>query len=113
MFKNTISQDLQDAIKKVMHASSPVAEALVGNQHKIDKNKNGKIDAHDFKLLKGQKATPVKEEQTDEAMSHQAATTMKHIPNASPALKKAAKDIKPGIAGYRDRIAMLKAGSVK
>ena len=113
MFKNTISQDLQDAIKKVMHASSPVAEALVGNQHKIDKNKNGKIDAHDFKLLKGQKAAPVKEEQTDEAMSHQAATTMKHIPNASPALKKAAKDIKPGIAGYRDRVAMLKAGGVK
>ena len=48
-----------------------------------------------------------------EAMSHQAATTMKHIPNASPALKKAAKDIKPGIAGYRDRVAMLKAGGVK
>jgi hypothetical protein len=48
-----------------------------------------------------------------EAMSHQAKTTMKHIPNASPALKKAAKDIKPGIAGYRDRIDMLKAGGVK
>ena len=52
-------------------------------------------------------------EQQDEAMSHQAATTMKHIPNPSPALKKAAKDIKPGIAGYRDRIDMLKAGGVK
>ena len=50
---------------------------------------------------------PVKEE------SHQSATTMKHIPNASPALKKAAKDIKPGVAGYRDRIDMLKAGGVK
>jgi hypothetical protein len=48
-----------------------------------------------------------------EAMSHQAKTTMKHIPNASPALKKAAKDIKPGIAGYRDRIDMLRAGGVK
>ncbi len=48
-----------------------------------------------------------------EAMSDQAKTTMKHIPNASPALKKAAKDIKPGIAGYRDRVAMLKAGGVK
>lgn len=48
-----------------------------------------------------------------EAISHQAKTTMKHIPNASPALKKAAKDIKPGIAGYRDRIDMLKAGGVK
>lgn len=48
-----------------------------------------------------------------EAMSHQAKTTMKHIPNPSSALKKAAKDIKPGIAGYRDRVAMLKAGGVK
>jgi len=48
-----------------------------------------------------------------EAMSHQAKTTMKHIPNPSPALKQAAKDIKPGIAGYKDRIDMLKAGGVK
>ena len=48
-----------------------------------------------------------------EAMSHQAKTTMKHIPNPSPALKKAAKDIKPGIAGIRDRFEMLRAGGVK
>ena len=27
-------------------------EALKGKQHKIDKNKNGEIDAHDFKLLR-------------------------------------------------------------
>jgi hypothetical protein len=71
----------------------------------IDKNKNGKIDGHDFKLLR-------KEDDMGED-SHQSKTTMKHIPNASPALKKAAKDIKPGVAGYRDRIAMLKAGGVK
>ncbi len=45
--------------------------------------------------------------------SHQSKTTMKHIPNASPALKKAAKDIKPGVAGYKDRVDMLKAGGVK
>jgi len=30
-------------------------ESLKGNQHKIDKNKNNKIDAHDFKLLRAQK----------------------------------------------------------
>jgi len=29
-----------------------VEEELKGNQHKIDKNKNNKIDAHDFKLLR-------------------------------------------------------------
>jgi len=31
---------------------SGVEEELSGDQHKIDANKNGKIDAHDFKLLK-------------------------------------------------------------
>ena len=46
-------------------------------------------------------------------LSHQYVTTMKHIINPSRALRKAARDIKPGIAGYRDRIAMLKAGNVK
>lgn len=35
-------------------------EELKGNQHKIDKNKNGKIDANDFKLLRKE------EEQLDE-----------------------------------------------
>jgi len=54
-----------------------------------------------------------KEEVEIEEESHQSKTTMKHIPNASPALKQAAKDIKPGVGGYRDRIAMLKAGGVK
>jgi len=32
-----------------------VEEELKGNQKKIDKNHNGKIDAQDFKILKGQK----------------------------------------------------------
>ena len=48
-----------------------------------------------------------------EAMSHQEKTTMKHIPNPTPAQKQAAKDIKPGVAGYRDRIDMLKDAGVK
>jgi hypothetical protein len=32
-----------------------VKEELKGNQHKIDANKNNKIDAHDFQLLRGKK----------------------------------------------------------
>jgi len=31
---------------------SGVDEELTGDQHKLDANKNGKVDAHDFKLLK-------------------------------------------------------------
>ena len=42
-----------------------VYEALKGNQHKIDKNHNGKIDAQDFKLLKKKKVAE-EAEQIDE-----------------------------------------------
>jgi hypothetical protein len=41
--------------------------------------------------------------------SHQADTTMKHIKNPTAGEKAAAKDIKPGTAGYKDRIDMLKS----
>jgi hypothetical protein len=44
-----------------------------------------------------------------EAESHQSKTTMKHIDKPNAAEKKAAKDIKPGIPGIRDRFAMLDA----
>ena len=36
-------------------------EALKGKQHKIDKNKNGKIDAHDFKLLRKEESEQLEE----------------------------------------------------
>lgn len=89
-------------------------EELKGGQHKIDKNKNNKIDAQDFAILRGQKTAMKKEEseQVDE-MSHQAKTTMKHIPKPTAGEKKAAKDIKPGVAGYRDRIAMLRSAEAR
>ena len=45
--------------------------------------------------------------------TRQANTTMKHISNPTPGEKKAAKDIKPGIAGYRDRVAMLKSAEAR
>jgi|LauGreDrversion4_2_1035121.scaffolds.fasta_scaffold663161_3 hypothetical protein len=32
-----------------------VKEELKGDQHKIDANKNGKVDGHDFKLLRAKK----------------------------------------------------------
>lgn len=53
------------------------------------------------------------EDDLDEAMSVQAKTTMKHVKNATPGEKQAAKDIKPGIAGYRDRIAMLQSAAAR
>ena len=45
--------------------------------------------------------------------TRQANTTMKHISNPTPGEKAAANDIKPGIAGYRDRIAILKSAQAR
>ena len=111
-------RDVADVAARIMAGLPPLQEKLHPNQQKIDVHEPEKdeLTADDFKKLRaGKKPDVSKEEveQQDEAMSHQAKTTMKHIPNASPALKQAAKDIKPGVGGYRDRIAMLKAGGVK
>jgi len=51
---------IADAVKDILQQ-----EALKGNQHLIDKNKNNKVDAHDFKILRGEKKA-VKEEETVE-----------------------------------------------
>lgn len=40
-----------------------LSEKLVGNQHKIDVNKNNRVDAHDFKLLRSKKKTEKKPEE--------------------------------------------------
>lgn len=39
-------------------------EALKGSQHKLDKNKNGKVDAHDFKILRGEQEVNKEEVET-------------------------------------------------
>jgi hypothetical protein len=104
-------RDVADVAARIMAGLPPIEEELKGGQVKLDKNHNGKIDGQDFKILKGQKKANEEVEEVDE--SHQSKTTMKHIPNPTPALKQAAKDIKPGVGGYRDRIDMLKAGGVK
>jgi len=50
IFDNKINKSVAEAVMKVMQQ-----EELKGNQHKIDANKNGKVDAHDFKLLRAKK----------------------------------------------------------
>lgn len=60
-----------------------VYEALKGNQHKIDANKNGKVDAHDFHLLRKKKKVAEEAEQIDE-LSNQ--TTGSYIAKAAKSL---------------------------
>jgi hypothetical protein len=66
--KNVFTQTdiVADLIKGINEADYKAKmEALKGNQHKIDKNKNGKVDAHDFKILRGEKK--VNEEEVEES----------------------------------------------
>ena len=48
------------------------------------------------------------EEIATNGMSHQGKTTVKHIKNPTVTQRMAAHDIKPGVAGYRDRIDALR-----
>jgi hypothetical protein len=55
------------ALKSVAEAAAKImGEQLKGNQHKIDANKNGKVDAHDFKLLRAGKKPSMKKEDVEQ-----------------------------------------------
>ena len=85
-FDNQKTRNVADVVAKILAGESAkqepqmLGEELVGNQHKIDANKNKKIDAHDFKLLRAQKdkekansqkfGKDVKEEVEELAESH-------------------------------------------
>ena len=47
--------DKKEPMKKALADKKKVAEELKGAQHKIDANKNNKIDAQDFAILRGKK----------------------------------------------------------
>lgn len=95
--KSTDEKIVAEQQKQAEAASSkysnfkPIQEALIGNQHKIDHNKNNKIDAHDFKLMRSKKkAAEVEHEKEDEkevkenkdtpgnGYAHQCAIHVKH-----------------------------------
>lgn len=67
MFNDKKLKNVSDAVSKIMEAS--VKEELKGDQHKIDANKNNKVDAHDFKLLRaGKKVAKEEVEQVEEGI---------------------------------------------
>jgi len=57
--KDLVSRDLIEAVKKVMDQpdedKDDQTEELKGGQVKLDKNRNGKLDSQDFKMLRGEK----------------------------------------------------------
>ena len=53
------------ALAKDPNTEVEVKEELKGNQKKLDKNHNGKIDGQDFKILKGQKEEVSKDKKSN------------------------------------------------
>jgi len=69
---------LADAVKEILQQ-----EALKGNQHLIDKNKNNKVDPEDFKILRGEKKTVKEEETVDEGIKELAKKAFKAVTGGS------------------------------
>jgi hypothetical protein len=63
IFNDKALKGVAEAAAKIMAETS---HELKGNQHKIDANKNGKIDAHDFKLLRAGKKPEMKKEEVEQ-----------------------------------------------
>ena len=53
-FKQLLEQ-IDETLSLFVEEVEQTDEALKGSQHKIDANKNGKVDGHDFKILRNQK----------------------------------------------------------
>ena len=74
-FNNQNTRNVADAVAKILAGESAkqepkmLEEGLKGQQHKIDANKNNKIDAHDFKLLRAKKEVKKEEVEQEEEKS--------------------------------------------
>jgi len=79
MLNHKSLQSVAEAVKKVW------GEELKGNQHKIDKNKNGKVDAHDLAILR--KEDTVEEGWDDMVKSAKDAVQNKPKPNGGSGVK--------------------------
>jgi hypothetical protein len=127
-FGKAVSDAKKDGVQKgekikVGGNEYPVKEALKGKQKNLDVDNDGDIEGDDLADLRAGKKPKAKDEKVKEGamsnldadrkdrqyQSRQAKTTMKHIKNPTAGEKAAAKDIKPGIKGYQDRVAMLKS----
>ena len=58
-------KDAKDKNQSIETYEEEMKEELKGNQKKLDKNHNGKIDGQDFKILKGQKKEVSKDKKSN------------------------------------------------
>jgi len=85
-----------DAVKDILQQ-----EALKGQQHQIDKNKNKKIDAQDFAILRGEKKPEVKKEEVEQIDELKKSTVKSYLSKKMASL--------PGKNPKKDQESMMKA----
>jgi preprotein translocase subunit YajC len=101
-FNNEKTRNVADIVAKILAGESAqtqpemLEEELKGNQHKIDANKNNKVDAHDFKLLRAQKE---KEKANSMKFGKNVKEETEEIDEATPT----AQQVKQGIGIARDK----------
>jgi hypothetical protein len=88
-----------------------VYEELKGDQHKLDHNKNGKLDAHDFKLMRKKKKVTEEVDEVDESYQELMALKnniarnekkMKAIPGIHPEKKRLAIQIEKDTKRHKE-----------
>lgn len=106
-------------------SETPPKSTLTMSLKQLLQNKKDNPGQSPFKTQddKIKKHLEVSEDLTNEAkdtqkistaqMGHAGKTTIKHIKEPGVQLRMAAHDVKPGISGYRDRIALLKAAQAQ
>jgi hypothetical protein len=92
--------EFQQILEMINRSRSSLKEKLKGDQHKIDMNKNGKIDAEDFMHLRKKKPR-MEESELDEGSKHAARPRSASRPGTEPAKKGSLQD---RIMAARERI---------
>ena len=108
--KNEYANEPEEEYKDIDYMVNKLAGGMNGPKGTYPKVAGGdnpmqRVEAVDLR-------TSIRNELRDrlaEVKSHQSATTMKHVKNPTQGEIDAAKKIKPGIAGVRDRFDMLKS----
>ena len=84
------------------------AQREIDRRHGEGEDMTGaKINKTTYQIIKPKQSVE-EEKEPSFTGSHQGKTTIKHIKNPTVQQRMYAHDIKPGVAGYRDRIAVLK-----
>lgn len=86
-FNNEVTRSVAEAARKIMAGETNqepqnLNEELKGDQHKLDANKNNKIDAHDFELLRKKKKVEEEVEQKKNNIPFTPTTVKKSVKNS-------------------------------